>query len=96
MNIKEGQKARVWKCKKNDKRKNTYDVQMSTYEGKDKDDNARYSSWNASFVGDAYEKASELKEKDEIILLNAKIESVYLKEKKKEYTNLTVFDFDFE
>ena len=96
MNIKEGQKARVWKCKKNESRKNTYDVQLSTYEGKDKDDKSRYSSWNASFVGDAYKKAAKLNEKDEIKLLNAKIEAVYVKEKSKEYINLTVFDFDIE
>ena len=53
------------------------------------------SGWRATFVGDAAKKFKELgiKEKDMIELLNAEIENEYVKEKERNYVNLTVYNF---
>ena len=75
-------------------RKNTVMANISTYEGKDKDEKSVYSSWRANFVGDAYEKAKGLKSKDRIVLTNAKVENSYIKETEKLYITVTVFDFE--
>ena len=94
MKIDKGQKARVYNAAVNEKRKNTVSANLSTYEGKDKDDNAVYSLWRTNFVGAAFEKAKMLSSKDEIILTDAKIENSYNKQNEKSYVYLTVFDFD--
>lgn len=94
MNISSKQEARVFDVKKAENRKNTVLARISTYEGKTKDEKAKYSSWNTSFVGDAYDKATELENKDKIILTNAKVENNYDKEKEKLYLNVTIFDFE--
>lgn len=94
MKIVNEQQATVFEPKEADKRKNTWMANLSTYEGKDKDGKNLYSSWRAFFVGDAYEKAKSLKEKDRIILTNSKIENNYDKGKEKLYVTLTVFDFE--
>lgn len=94
MEIKSGQEARVFEVKESTKRKNTIRANVSTYEGKNQDEKARYSSWNSYFVGKAYEKAKTLYDKDQIILTNAKVENFYDKEKERLYVNLTVFDFE--
>jgi len=94
MDISKTQKARVFDISKNDNRKNTFTANLSTFEGKDKDDNNVYSSWKANFVGKAYEKAGGLNEKDEITLTNAKVESSYNKEKERLYVTVTVFDYE--
>lgn len=96
MNIQNGEKARVFGIKENGKRKNTMNVSLSTYEGKNKDDEPIYASWLAFFVGNAYEKAKELEEKDKIILTNAKISNFYNKETKNSYYDVTVFDFELD
>lgn len=94
MNISSKQEARVFDVKKAENRKNTVLARISTYEGKTKDEKAKYSSWNTSFVGDAYDKATELENKDKIILTNAKVENNYDKEKEKLYLSVTIFDFE--
>ena len=94
MNISSKQEARVFDVKKAENRKNTVSARISTYEGKTKDEKAKYSSWNTSFVGDAYDKAIELENKDKIILTNTKVENNYDKEKEKLYLNVTIFDFE--
>lgn len=94
MEISKKQEARVFSIKEAENRKNTIWANVSTYEGKTQDEKYKYSSWNTSFVGGAYEKAKELQEKDAIILTKAKIENTYDKEKDKLYVNLTVFDFE--
>lgn len=93
MKIDKDQKAKVFDVEVSEKRKNTVTANLSTYEGKDKDDNAVYSSWRANFVGGAYEKAKSLSAKDEITLLDAKVENSYNKEKERLYVTITVFDF---
>ncbi len=75
-------------------RKNTVLANLSSYEGKDNEGNAKYSSWRSYFVGKAFEKAKDLQSKMTIELKEAKIENHYDKEKKTLYVNLTVFDFD--
>ena len=94
MQISKDQKARVFDISENENRKNTISANISTYEGKDRDDKAVYSSWRANFVGKAFDKAKGLKEKDEISLVNAKVDSSYNKEKERLYVTVTVFDFD--
>jgi hypothetical protein len=95
MNISETQKVKVFKVNEHEKRKNTMQVHISSYEGKDKNGEAIYSSWFANFVGTAYTKAKdELKEGDYIQLTNGKIENIYNKEKGKAFLEVIVFDFD--
>ena len=95
MNISEKQKVRVFKVKEHEKRKNTMQVTFSSYEGKDRNDEPIYSSWLSNFVGTACTKAKEsLKEKDQIVLTNGKIENIYNKDKKTSFLEVIVFDFD--
>lgn len=94
MDIKKDAEARVFSFKDEEGKKRT--AFLSTYEGKDKEDNAKYSSWPTRFVGSAYDKAAGLKDKDVILLSNAKIESTYNKDTEKTYINLVVFDFEMK
>lgn len=94
MKISKNQEARVFSIKEAENRKNTIRANISTYEGKTQDDKAKYSSWNTYFVGEAYEKAKELEDKEKIILTKAKIENNYDKKKEQLYLTLTVFDFE--
>lgn len=96
MDIRSNQKATVWSCDRNENRKNSFRVSLSTYEGKDANDQNKYANWFADFVGKAYEKADRLRKGDHIILSNAKIENTYLKDKDKTYYNLTVFDYKMD
>ncbi len=68
---------------------------LSTYEGKDQDDKAKWSSWWARFVGPKAKKASRMEDGTQIILKKAKIENVYDKKEKKAYYTVTVFDWDY-
>ena len=45
-------------------------------------------------MGDAYEKALGLTDKDRIVITSGKIENFYNKEKEKNYTIVTVFEFE--
>ncbi len=47
------------------------------------------------FIGTAHAKAEKLREKDRIRLGEVDVSNFYDKEKKKEYTNFKVFDFEF-
>lgn len=87
-------KATVFDAKKAEKRKNTVVANLSTLEGKDQDDKNKYCSWRTFFVGNAYEKALVLEDKDRIFVTEAKIENFYNKEQEKNYVQVTVFDFD--
>lgn len=51
-------------------------------------------SWNGKFVGEAFEKAKSLKEKDKIDITKGAITNRYDKEKGKLYVDVTVFDFE--
>ena len=80
-------------------RKNTVVANISSFEGRDQDDNPRYSTWRAFFVGDAYKKALKLENKDKgflIKLKNAKVENNYNKDKDKLFLTVTIFDFEIE
>ena len=77
MKVSKGTKGNVFNITESENRKNTVTANFSTYEGEDKDGNAVYSSWRTHFVGNAYEKAKSLTEKDKILLLNAKVENNY-------------------
>lgn len=95
MQISNRETATVFNLTEAENRKNTIKANLSTYEGKDREDKAVYSSWRTYFVGKAYEKAkTELKEKDKILLTNAKVENDYNKEQDKLYVSITVFDFE--
>lgn len=95
MNIEKGQKCRVFEVRENEHRKNTISANISTFEGKGSDgEKIIYSSWNANFVGAAYEKAKKLKNKDVILLMRAKADNNYDKKKERLYVNVTVFDFE--
>lgn len=96
MDIKNDVKAKVFQLQESDKMKHTYIANLSTYEGKDKDGNAEYSSWRVKFVGKAFEKAKNLKNKDTIILTEAKVSNTYDKKEKRLYVNITCFDFEPE
>lgn len=93
MDIVNVQQATVFQPQEAEKRKNTWMANLSTFEGY-KDGKNVYCSWRTFFVSDAYEKAKSLKNKDRIILTDAKIENNYDKEKEKLYVTLTVFDFE--
>ena len=54
----------------------------------------RYHNYYARFVGGAFEKAKELKEKDSIDIKKWSISVDYNKETGKTYVSLTVFEFD--
>ncbi|NBH62305.1 hypothetical protein D1155_11650 [Anaerotruncus sp. 80] len=88
--------ATVFEPKKEDGRKDTVIANISTYEGKNQNDKARYCSWRTRFVGEAYEKALGLKDKDRIVIKAGKVENNYNKEKEKLYVMVTVFDFEYE
>lgn len=95
MNIEKGQKCRVFEVRENEHRKNTISANISTFEGKGSDgEKIIYSSWNANFVGAAYDKAKKLKNKDVILLMRAKADNNYDKKKERLYVNVTVFDFE--
>ncbi len=96
MQIASDQVAHVFKPKENKKLKNVWTSNVSTYEGKDKEGKHKYSNWICNYVGDAYEKAKELKDKDVIILSNAKVERYYNKDRGQAFDNITCFDFELD
>ena len=75
------------------RRKKTVEATISTFEGMDENDNPRYSSWRANFVGDAYKPALELDNRTKIIITQGKVENVYHKELRKSFVTVTIFDF---
>lgn len=92
-------KAKLWEINKSANRNNTLSVRMSTYEGKDRNGKTKYSNWTANFVGEAYKKGityiDEAKPVD-VVLTQSRIENVYVKEKKRAYYNVVVFDFKID
>jgi hypothetical protein len=94
MNIANDVKGTIFEPKESEKKKNTVTANFSTYEGKEKDGSAKYSSWIIYFVGNAFQPAKELKTKDLIKLTNAKIENSFNKETKKNFIWITVFSFE--
>lgn len=93
LQLKEGQKVSVFQPKESEVIKNTVEATISSSRKKSDHDYA-YFSWNAKFVGKAYEMALELKDKDRIAIKEAAIENYYNKEQKKLYVSVVVFDFE--
>lgn len=93
MNIEKNTTVMVFSPRINEKRKNTVTAQVSSFEGKDKYGKSKYCYWYTHFVGDAYEKAKLLKEKDIIVINNANVENAYSRETGKTYVTLAVFNF---
>lgn len=92
MNVERGERARVFGLKVSERKKRTVVGKISTYEGNDQDGNGLYSQWFTNFVGKAYEQALTLDEGDKIMLLQAVVTDRYIKEKRRSYTNVTVFE----
>lgn len=94
MNLANDVKGRVFDPVVSEKRKNTVMANFSTFEGKDKEGNPKYNSWTIYFVGKSYNAAKELQSKDQVRLLNAKVETSYNKETEKTYVWITAFSFE--
>lgn len=88
MNIEKGQKIRLFDVKEG----KAYARSVSTYEGKDKDGNAKYSNWYCIFREKAKAVVENLAVQDIVVLDNAKIESYYNKEKKEAFVSIVVFE----
>ncbi len=57
------------------------------------DNNYENMYWKARFVGNAFEAAKGLKDKDKIEITNGIIENNYDKENEKLWVNVTIFEF---
>lgn len=90
MNIEKGTRVNVFSPEMNGK---ICRGTISTYEGKDQDGEARWSSWFARFVGKKAKKASKLEDGSRIVIENGKIENTYDKKAKKAWYTVTIFDW---
>lgn len=90
------QTVMVWDAKPSEKMNNTVEATLSTSKKvtKDGNDSREYMSWKARFVGQAFEKAKELKDKDIVKILSGTVENFYNKEKEKSYVTVIIFDFE--
>ena len=70
------------------------DVKLSSSVKNKQTDEYETSYWFARFVGHANNKISQLSEKDKIEITQGGITKKYVEEKKQEYFNMTVFDFE--
>lgn len=93
LNIGEGSSKYVtfWEVTKSADKYSDVKLSSST---KDKDGNWESSNWFARFVGKAHNSISKLSEKDKIEITQGGIKKHYDKDKKKEYFNMVVFDFN--
>lgn len=66
-------------------------VKVGETDGKDEYENDYYKVY---FVGNAYEKAKSLEDKQRVVLNKMRIRNRYVKEKGKNYVSITVFDFE--
>lgn len=94
MMIRSNQQAVVINPKILPRKRKTAFAMISTFEGISPTDEPMYSIWRTFFIKDAYQKAVKLKDKDKIILTNAKVENNYDCVKGKLYISLIVFDFE--
>ena len=93
LQIKNGQRVTVWEPHEAERIKSTIEANISSAK-KESEEEWKYYSWNAKFVGQAYGKAQGLEDRDRIELTEAAIENYYSKEKKKLYVTVVVFDFE--
>lgn len=69
-------------------------VKLSSSTKNKQTDEYETSNWFATFVGHAHNKVNQLSEKDKIEITSGGITKKYVAEKKQEYINVTVFDFE--
>lgn len=93
LQIKNGQRVTVWDPHEAERIKSTVEANISSVK-KENEEEWKYYSWNAKFVGKAYGKAQELADRDRIELKEAAIENYYNKDKKKLYVTVIIFDFE--
>lgn len=74
---------------------NYYQANLSTG-SKQTDGSYKNMSWRARFVGNSKVKASQLQDKDQIIITEGLVENTYDSEKQKTYVNVIVFDFNMK
>lgn len=94
MRLADDVKATVFKPEVMKNRNNTVKGIISVCEGKNQNEEYIYSNWITLFVGDAFEKAKSLNNKDHIIITSGKVTNEYNKEKKRAYYTLVVFDYE--
>ncbi len=85
--------AKLWELEN----KGNYHVASMTTSRKDRDTGEYEKDWGNKFVrlvGQAHEKASSLNGTERIKLLGTNVTNNYNAEKKQEYTNYVVFDFE--
>lgn len=82
-------KATVWQYDS----KERYGASNLSTSKKDKDGNWINMNWRARYVGEAFQKASELVDKTRILITNGIIEQSKVED--KYYYNIVIFDFDY-
>ncbi len=85
--------ATVWSV---EDKGNYVEGRISTSKKDKRTDEYVNSNWFPRFVGKCKDVAAGLGERDRIIITNAAIESVYVKETQKTYTNMVIFDFEMQ
>lgn len=92
MQIKPYTRGKVFSVREVEKCINCITADFSLYERREKS-RAVYSRWKINFVGEAYNLAKKLEERDEIILLQAKIEKFYNKDVNEMFIFITCYQF---
>lgn len=94
MGFRQGNYMTVWGVEEG-KNGNMSKVRLSSNRKNKKNDQYEQDfSGYCAFVGEAHQKATKLKEKDRIKILNCDVTTSYNKETKQSYVNFTVFDFE--
>ena len=94
MGFRQGGYMTVWSAEPS-KSGNTTRVRLSSSrKNKKTDEYEQDFSGFCTFIGQAHEMASHLKEKDRIKILECDVGTTYDKEKKVEYVNYKVFSFE--
>lgn len=93
MQIKPYTRGKVFSVREVKKCINCITADFSLYERRE-EDKVIYSRWKINFVGNAYNLAKKLKERDNIILLQAKIEKLYNKNINEMFIFITCYEFE--
>lgn len=93
--------AKLWDLKPSDNGKYTLGQLSSTHPATDYEKQhgagdyvVDFSKSFVRFINKAHNKAQKLQGNERINITSATIQCIYSKEKQKEYTNLTIFDFE--
>ncbi|MGL4484931.1 MAG: hypothetical protein ACRCUS_08275 [Anaerovoracaceae bacterium] len=87
-------KAKVFGLRESKLKERIISGRLSTLENIKNNGEKIYSSWNANFVGKAYEKAKILRERDFIVIVSGTIDNTFSKEKNELFVNVTIYDFE--